>query len=163
MRFVVGRVLDRLHRATHGADGSADHGNAVVEFIGVTLVLLVPLVYLVLVLGRIEAATFAAESAAREASRVYVRADTAEQGDGAALASVELALRDQGFDDDPTDALDLVCSADPCLTPGAAVEADVSIRVALPFVPHFLRRAVPLEIPVEASRVAAVDTYRVAG
>ena len=153
-------LLSRSRAATACRD---DAGSAVIEFLGVTLVLLVPLVYLVLVLGRIEAATFAAESAAREASRVYVRADSEAQGSAAAEASARLALADQGFGDTAAGALDIVCSADPCLTPGADVEADVRVRVALPFVPHFLHRALPLEIPVEATRVAPVDDYRVVG
>ncbi len=45
-------------QARAGARGSAgaDDGNAVVEFIGGAVVLLVPLMYLVLVLGRVQAA-----------------------------------------------------------------------------------------------------------
>ncbi|MEN0130762.1 MAG: hypothetical protein AAGC49_15090 [Brevundimonas sp.] len=137
-----------------------DEGSAVVEFLGVTLVLLVPLVYLVLVLGRVEAATFAVEGAAREAARAYVRADSADEGAARALAAVGVALRDQGFVDDPADALTITCSKDPCLTPGGNVEAQVLIVVPLPFVPSFVRDAVPLEIPVSATRAAAVDEYR---
>ena len=72
--------------------------------------LLVPLVYLVLVLGRIEAATFAVEGAAREAARTYVVADGADEGAERAIAAAGIALRDQGFDDDPADALTITCS-----------------------------------------------------
>ncbi|HWJ85044.1 MAG TPA: pilus assembly protein [Cellulomonas sp.] len=140
-----------------------DEGSAVVEFLGVSLVLLVPLVYLVLVLGRIEAATFAVEGAAREAAREYVRSDSPDEGAQRAIASVGIALQDQGFTDDPADALTITCSDDPCLTPGGDVEADVEIRVALPFVPSFVRRAVPLEVPVGAVRAAPVDSYREGG
>ncbi|UZN04615.1 pilus assembly protein [Cellulomonas sp. S1-8] len=144
------------------ADRPGDAGSALVEFLGISVVLLVPIVYLVLVLGRIQAATFAAESAAREAARVYVAADDAEQGAARAVTSVAVALTDQGFDDDPAEALDVRCSADPCLTPGAEVAATVQVRVPLPFVPSFVRDVVPLEVPVTAQRVAPVDTYRVA-
>nr|WP_307802653.1 pilus assembly protein [Cellulomonas dongxiuzhuiae] len=139
-----------------------DGGSALVEFLGISLVLLVPTVYLVLVLGRIQAATFAVEGAAREAARVYVAADDAAQGASRAVTAVEVALADQGFDDDPAGALDVRCSADPCLTPGAEVAATVQVRVPLPFVPTFVGDVVPLEVPVSAERVAPVDTYRVA-
>jgi len=140
-----------------------DEGSAIIEFLGVSLVLLVPLVYLVLVLAKIEAATFAVEGAAREAARVYVRADSADEGSRAAVASVGIALQDQGFTNDPAEALTLVCSDDPCLTPGGDVEADVQIRVPLPFVPGFVRDVVPLEVPVGAARSAPVDEYRATG
>jgi Na+-transporting methylmalonyl-CoA/oxaloacetate decarboxylase gamma subunit len=144
------------------ARGHGDAGSALVEFLGISLVLLVPIVYLVLVLGRIQAATFAAEGAAREAARVYVAADDAEQGTVRAVTAVGIALLDQGFDDDPAGALAVRCSADPCLTPGAEVAATVQVRVPLPFVPTFVRDVVPLEVPVTAERVAPVDAFRVA-
>jgi len=144
------------------ARGDGDGGSALVEFLGISLVLLVPIVYLVLVLGRIQAATFAAEGAAREAARVYVAADDAEQGAVRAVTAVGIALVDQGFDDDPAGALDVRCSADPCLTPGAEVAATVQVRVPLPFVPTFVRDVVPLEVPVTAERVAPVDMFRMA-
>lgn len=154
-RVVLRRVLVR-------ARAGGDRGSALVEFLGISLVLLVPTVYLVLVLGRIQAATFAAEGAAREASRVYVAADDAAQAAVRAVTAVGIAFADQGFDDDPVGALDVRCSADPCLTPGAEVAATVQLRVPLPFVPSFVRDVVPLEVPVQARRVAPVDAYRVA-
>ncbi|NUU18431.1 pilus assembly protein [Cellulomonas humilata] len=139
---------------------TGDAGSSVVEFLGLSLVLLVPLVYLVLVLGRIEAATFAAEGAAREAARTFVVADRSDEGTERALAAVGIALRDQGFDDDPSDALTLTCSASPCLAPGSDVAARIDVRVPLPFVPGFVRDVVPLEVRVSSERVAPVDTYR---
>ena len=157
LRRVVVAVRERVR--TRCGD---DAGSALVEFLGISLVLLVPTVYLVLVLGRVQAATFAVEGAAREAARVYVAADDAEQGAQRALTAVGVALLDQGFDDDPADALDVRCSADPCLTPGAEVAAIVEVRVPLPFVPTFVGDVVPLEVPVAAERVAPVDAYRAA-
>ena len=159
LRGWVGRLRRRAARRLHAG---RDDGSALVEFLGVTLVLLVPTVYLVLVLGRVQAATFAVEGAAREAARVYVAADDAAQGAERAVTVVGVALRDQGFDDDAALALALTCSAEPCLTPGAEVAATVQVRVPLPFVPAFVGDVLPLEVPVSAERVAPVDAYRVA-
>ncbi|WP_370297482.1 pilus assembly protein [Cellulomonas sp. HD19AZ1] len=157
------RWVGRLRRwAARRVRTGGDDGSALVEFLGVTLVLLVPTVYLVLVLGRVQAATFAVEGAAREAARVYVVADDAAQGAERAVTVVGVALRDQGFDDDAAGALALTCSASPCLTPGAEVAASVEVRVPLPFVPAFVGDVLPLEVPVSAQRVAPVDAYRVA-
>ena len=138
---------------------TGDEGSAVVEFVGLTFVLLVPLVYLVLVVGRLEAASFAAEGAAREAARVFVASDEAADAEPRALAAARVALADQGLPDDPADAVSIACSA-ACLTPGSEVAVDVQLSVPLPFVPPFLRSAVPLSIPVTAQRTAVVDEYR---
>ncbi|MFI2752989.1 pilus assembly protein [Cellulomonas sp. P22] len=147
-------------RRSRAAD---DSGNAIVEFLAVALILLVPIVYLVLVLGRVQAGTFAAEGAAREAGGAPARAQDPETGTALAVASVGVALRDQGFDDvDPSAALTLTCSSVPCLEPGSEVLAHVEVRVPLPLVPSFVRGVVPLEIPVTADHVAPVDRFRAA-
>lgn len=138
-----------------------DSGSAVVEFLGLAVTLLVPLVYLVLVLGRLQAGTFAADAASREAARAYAAAPTADVGSARAVASVGLALRDQGFDADPGAALTLTCS-DRCLEPGSDVDATVQVQVPLPFVPPFVRSVVPLQIAVSAAHTAAVDDFRAA-
>jgi len=139
---------------------TGEEGSSVIEFLGLSVVLLIPLVYLVLTLGRLEAAMFATEGAAREAARTYVAADGAQEGAARAVAAVGIALRDQGFDDDPATALTLTCSEVPCLAPGSDVSALIEVRVPLPFVPSFVRDVIPLEVPVSVECVAPVDTYR---
>lgn len=142
-----------------GADG-ADEGSAVVEFLGVAVILLVPLVYLILTLGQIQGAVFAAEGAAREAGRLVVRAATFDEGVAQARAAVTLAFADQGIDVDAAEALTFACDADPCLTPGARIGVQVTTAVGLPGVPEFVRGAVPAEVPIAAEYVAAVDAFR---
>lgn len=133
-----------------------DSGSAVVEFLGTTLLLLVPVVYLVVVLSAIQSATFAVEGAAREAARVAVTSPSADV-DRNVQAAVALAVGDQGL---PAAAVTtrVECSAD-CRTPGTHVTAVVEARVALPGVPGFVRDAVPAAIPVSASVTAPVDSY----
>ncbi len=139
---------------------SFDDGNAIVEFLAAALLLLVPVVYLALVVGRIQAASFAAEGAAREAGRTAATASVLEEATRRATMSVELALDDQGFDEvDPTRALTLTCSTAPCLQPGSDVMTVVAFDVDLPFVPEFVRNVVPLHVPVVARHVAPVDSF----
>ena len=139
-----------------GAPGEC--GSAMVEFLGVALILLIPLVYLVVTLGRVQAGAFAAEAAAREAVRAMVTADSTAAGAGRAESVVGIALSDQGFARDDG-ALSLECSASPCLTPGAAVGAVVRVEVPLPLLPDAVRGWVPLSVPVEAARTGIVDRY----
>ncbi|HET8614348.1 MAG TPA: TadE/TadG family type IV pilus assembly protein [Actinomycetales bacterium] len=141
----------------------ADEGSAVVEFCLLSVLMLVPLVYLVMVLGRVQAATLAAQSAAREAGRVFVTASDDASGRGRAEAAAAIAFRDHGFDQPGTVSLDLGCDAVACLVPGARVEARTRVAVVLPGVPHLLDRVVPTRIEVEARQVVAVDRFRESG
>jgi len=129
-----------------------------VEFLGVALVLLLPVLYLVLTVGRLQAATFAVEGASREAARAFVTAPSSDDGARLAAAAVGLALGDQGFAPTPG-GLTIACSSRPCLEPGGEVTAHVRLDVPLPLVPEFVRGVVPLSVPVEAQHVASVDAY----
>ncbi|WP_277212550.1 pilus assembly protein [Isoptericola croceus] len=136
-----------------------ESGAAVVEFLGVSVLLLVPLVYLVVTLSQVHAAAFAVEGAAREAARAVVTADSSAEGAARAAAATRIALGDQGFDVDGADLLTVECSADPCLTPGATIGVSVRYEVPLPLVPSGLRGWVPLAVPVEAAHVAPVERH----
>jgi hypothetical protein len=116
-------------------------------------------VYLVIAMGRVQAASFAADGSARSAARAFVTAPGDTEGRDRARVAVRLGLRDQGFDD-TAGSLDLECSASPCLTPGARVVATVSVNVVLPGVPALLDRAVPLHVTVTATQVGTVDEFR---
>lgn len=74
-------------------DTRDEQGSAVIEFITLGMLLLLPVAYLVLILGRVQAATFAANGAAREATRSYVTAANSGEGQVRAAASAELASR----------------------------------------------------------------------
>jgi hypothetical protein len=154
-------VLRRLReRVAVGPGQHGEAGNAIVEFLGVALLLLVPVVYLVLVLGRLQAGAFAVDGAAREAARAFVTAEDSVVGSRLAVAAVALALDDQGLD--PTgapDALTLTCQTPACLVPGSAVTATVEVAVDLPFVPGFLQGVVPLSVPIRAHATATVDAF----
>jgi Flp pilus assembly protein TadG len=136
-----------------------DRGSAVVEFVTIGVVLMIPLVYLVLAMGRMQAATYAADGSARAAARAFVLSPTDEEAGDRARAAVRLGLRDQGFDEEDG-ALDLTCSARPCLSPGGQVVATVTVDVVLPGVPALVDRAVPVHVTVRAAQVATVDEFR---
>jgi hypothetical protein len=136
-----------------------DAGSAAIEFVMLGLLLLVPLVYLVLVLARVQAASFAADGAAQAAARAMARADDEMTGRARALAAVRLGLADQGFDDDPAAAAQVACSASPCLTPQGRVSVLVTVRVVLPGLPAVLDRAAGTHVTVRARHVAVVDAF----
>lgn len=152
--------VSRLLTWARGRLGEPERGSAVVEFLGVSLVLLVPLVYLILTMARIQAASFAAEGAAREAGRLIAQADTIEEGITAAQLGVQLAFADQGLDVDPAAALQVTCSVPECLTAGEYVQIEVHTEVSLPFAPDFLAGAMPTSVAISADAMTAVSGFR---
>lgn len=95
------RALVALARPRVAAD---DAGSAIVEFVTAGVLLLIPTVYLVVAMARIQAGVFATEGGARSAARTLSAADTEAEGRAAAARIVGYALSDQGFDDDPVSA-----------------------------------------------------------
>jgi hypothetical protein len=137
-----------------------ERGSAVVEFVGLAVLVLVPLVYLVMTLARVQAGAYAVSAAAREAGRAYVTSPAPVAAPARAQAAARLAFEDQGFGG--VGGVTVRCDGSPCLRPGARVETVASVSVPLPLVPAFARGAVPLEVPLESSHLSLVDRFRAA-
>ncbi len=150
------------------ADSRGDEGAAMLEFIALSLLLLVPLIYLVVTLSRIQAGAFAAESAASEAARAVVVTGVRALEDGTqpstamhlgerrARAAVGLVASDFGFASHDA-SLVLQCDGT-CLAPGSDITAEVTMHVALPGIPGFLGGSVPLDVEVVGSARSPVDS-----
>ena len=121
-----------------------DSGNAVVEFVFVAVIVMVPLVYLVVAVAVGQRSSLAVTQAAREAGRAIATADTLPQGQARAEVAVRLALSDQGLADDATIttvAPGTGCDGPhiaPTLEPGAEFAVCVSRQVDLPGIPSVL-------------------------
>ncbi len=135
-----------------------EQGSAVVEFVFLEALVLIPLIYLVMTLARVQAGAFAVATAAREAGRAYVTADTMGAAQPRATAAARIAFEDQGFGQDEA-AATVTCEVPPCLRPGAHVQVRAQVSVALPLVPAFARDVIPGVITLRASHEAAVDLY----
>ena len=139
-----------------------DSGNAVLEFLFLAVLLMVPLVYLLLTVFTVQRAAYAVSSASREAGRVFVAADSAALGRARAEQATAVVLRDSGLSAQPG-GLDLTCSAQPCLTPGATVTVVLTYAVDLPLAPPLLTDAVnkgAASIAVAGRHVEVVDRFR---
>jgi len=135
-----------------------ERGSAVVEFVVLAVLMLVPLIYLVMMLARVQAGSYAVSQAAREAGRAYVTAGADEAAVGRAQAAARLAFLDHSFED--AGRLTITCDGTPCLRPDGQVETTATVRVPLPLVPAFVRDVVPLSVPVSASHLSTVDRFR---
>lgn len=154
----AGRALRERWRAQPDT-ATSDAGNAVLEFLFLAVLLLVPLVYVLLTVFAVQRAAYAVASASREAGRVFVAADSAAVGRVRAEQATAIVLRDSGLAA-ADGALELTCSAQPCLTPGATVTVVVTHAVDLPLAPPFLADAAPVGIPVTGRHVEVVDRFR---
>ena len=139
-------------------DPSTDRGSAVIEFIVIGALVLIPLAYIAQCVMRVQAAATASSLAVREAGRAFVSADTPLEGRARAVAAARLALVDQGFTL-PTSALSFDCSRVPCLAPESTVQVQLAWSVDLPWLPAFLGHE-RTAIPITARRTMPVDPYR---
>jgi Flp pilus assembly protein TadG len=121
-----------------------DDGNALIEFVFVAVIVMVPLVYLIAAVATVQRNTLAVTEAARDAGRAFATSDDAPSARGRAAAAVRLALTDQGLPDDATVrfvAAGASCdgpAVTPRLAPGAEFAICVSRSVRLPGVPSVL-------------------------
>ena len=86
--------LDRVR------NDQAERGSAIVEFVFVAVLVLVPLVYFIVAVASVQRSVLAVTQAAREAGRAFATADSTADGVDRARAAVRLALGDQGLPDD---------------------------------------------------------------
>lgn len=120
--------------ARPGAPSPAEDGSAVVEFVFLGLLLLVPVVYFVLTVASLQGASFAAAGAADHAAKAFAQARDEASARAAAEASVRVAMADFGLAEGAA-RLEVACDRSPCLQAGAAVRTAVRVEVPLPLTP----------------------------
>jgi hypothetical protein len=117
----------------------SERGSASLEFIAGGVLLLVPLIYLVLLCGRIQAASLAAEGIARQSVRVIVTAPTLAAAQSRMAAAVSDGLGDFSFTSrDASTAITCTPTPTNCLAPQSVVTVTTTIAVPLPGVPSIL-------------------------
>lgn len=169
---MIGR-LTRWHsrrpagrKAPSRAAGPADAGNAIVEFVFVGLLVMIPLIYFLLAVFDLQRNTFAVTQAAREAGRAYATADDEDSARVRARYAVDLALADQHVS--PADVrLTYLPAGASCgssstgdaasLRPGAEFTVCVSRSIVVPGVPSILDAH---RNTVTGRFVVHVDDYR---
>lgn len=152
-RTLANRLVRRL---TGGRRG--DTGSAVVEFVVVGVLLVLPVFYLVIALARLQAGAFAVTAAAREAGRTFVTSPSQSRAGTRAQAAARMAYEDAGFG--AQGEVILACAQDPCLQRGGRVVALADLSVRLPLVPDFIASVVPTSVHLSSRHVSTVDRFR---
>ena len=96
-----GTVTARIGRPRPGR--ADDRGAATIEFVFLSVLIMVPLVYLVIAVFDVQRNTFAVTQAAREAGRAFATAGDVDSGEARARYAMRLALEDQGLDTSRTE------------------------------------------------------------
>ncbi len=151
---VRGRLVGRQNR---------ERGSAIIEFIFLGILLLIPLVFIMLTAFDVQSSAYAASAASRAGSRAYVLAGSnGESATGAMNTAVNLALDDQGVRSDAL-APQVSCSAPGCLQPGSSVTITVVVNVPLPL-PDFMKSWTNKSaVTVRSSHTTPYGDYRAAG
>ena len=112
----------------------SERGDASVEFLGILVVLVIPVLYIVLAVGQVSAGAMAVDAGAREAARILAE-DPAREAD--ASHAVALIVEDFGIDAQA----DVVPNCVGCEGDGGVADVRVSVRVPLPYMPAWLGSA----------------------
>nr|WP_131745764.1 hypothetical protein [Frankia sp. Cppng1_Ct_nod] len=138
-----------------------------IEFVGLSVLLLLPFVYFFLSVFAVQRSAFAVTQAARAAGRAYATADSEDQAVQRAQVAAQLAFADQGLDAAPelrfaSEGAD--CGAgDPgdgaaSLAPGSRFVVCVRSVAALPGTAQLFTGLA--DITVNGKFVVVVDAYR---
>ena len=151
-------VPERRSRLGLGRLRTEDRGSAMIEFVALGAILLLPCMYLVLTLGQVQASVFAVDVIARDAARISA---TERDPARAAARTREMAadvLSAHRLHADPAQVVEIHCSTTPCSASGATVTARARISVEVPGLGPVLGHAGP--VTVGAAHVARADDFR---
>jgi hypothetical protein len=136
----------------------SERGTALVEVTWLSILLLVPLLYVVLSVFEVQRSAFAVDAATRAAGRAYTLAPSQDVAAGRARAAAAVAMADQGL---RAASMVLTCEPDPdaCLSPGSVVRVRMAYQVDLPLMPDALGGNTP-SIRVQAEHLVPYGSFR---
>jgi hypothetical protein len=134
-----------------------ERGSATVEFVWLTILLLVPFVYVLVAVFDTQRASYAVSAASRSAARAFLQAPDPATGEQQAEVAARVALDDQGVDADVL----ITCVPGPsaCLQPGSSVRVIVRTVQPLPLTPSALGDQLG-GIAVDSTHTEPYGTYR---
>ena len=138
----------------------SETGTALIEVTWLSILLLIPLLYILLAVFEVQRSAFAVSAAARSAGRAYATAPDEASAMDRASAAADVALTDQHLELGRT-SLKVSCAPDPtnCLAPGSVISVEITHPVALPLMPSALGGNTP-SFRVEGAHSVPYGTFR---
>lgn len=132
-----------------------DRGSAAIEFITLTVVILVPLFYAVVAVFDVQRASYAVTSASMAGARAFTAAADPVSGEQQLRRAAKLALSDFGV----TDAEITVSCTPRCFVAGSTVIVSVRTEKRLPLVPEWFGTSLA-SVEVTSLHEEPFGTYR---
>ncbi len=135
-----------------------EQGTAVIEFIWLALLLIIPVVYILIAVFDVQRAAYGVSAASRSAARAFILApDVATAYERANRAAV-VALGDQQVEGA---TVVITCTPTPadCLTPGSSVRVAIHVTQPLPLTPTALGDQIA-PITVDSTHVEPYGNFR---
>ena len=138
----------------------SESGTALIEVTWLSILLLIPLLYILLAVFEVQRSAFAVSAAARSAGRAYATAPDEASAMDRADAAADVALADQHLELGRS-SLKVSCAPDPtnCLSPGSVISVEITHPVALPLMPTALGGNTP-SLRVEGTHSVPYGTFR---
>lgn len=133
-------------------------GTALIEFVWLAVLLIVPLSYVLIAVFDVQRAAFGVSAASRSAARAFLQSPDVPTAFQRAQRAAAVALADQDLDGA---TVLIVCRPTPadCLQPGSTVRVLVRMTQPLPLTPSAL--GAPLAaITVDSTHVEPFGTFR---
>jgi Flp pilus assembly protein TadG len=136
----------------------AERGTATIEFVWLSILLLVPLVYALVAVFDTQRAAYGTSAASRSAARAFLQAPDVATAERRARAAALLAMDDQGVEGA---TIRVTCLPSPaqCLRPGSSVRVFVQATQRLPLTPSVLGDDLG-SITVDSTHTQPFGTYR---
>ncbi len=123
-----------------------DRGSAIVEFVFLAVIVILPLMYLVIGFSAVQRGTFAATAGAREAGRMLSGTNDPAVGTARAEYAAQVAVEDQAIHPEDLTVAYAPAGADcssagsyqPNLTPGERFLVCVTVVIRVPGLPDFI-------------------------
>jgi Flp pilus assembly protein TadG len=135
-----------------------EDGTATIEFVWLSILLLVPFVYILVAVFDAQRASYGVSTASRSAARAFLQAPDVAVGERRARLAAQVALDDQGLDGASVRITCLPSPAD-CLQPGSSVRIVVRTTQALPLTPSALGSQLG-GITVDSTHTQPYGTFR---
>ncbi|WP_240044553.1 hypothetical protein [Nocardioides albidus] len=139
---------------------SEERGSGLVEMVWLTLLLLLPLLWIVLSVFEVQRGSFGVSGAARAAARAYALAPNDVAGEERARAVARQALADQGLPEAPVDVT-VTCTPYPrnCHTGTSVITVRVASAVDLPLLPDLFGLGRPT-FALDAEETVPIGRYQ---
>ena len=135
-----------------------EDGTALIEFVWLALLLLIPVVYILMAVFDLQRAAFGVSAASRSAARAFILAPDVATAYERANRAATVALGDQ---DVAGASVVITCTPTPadCLKPGSSVRIVVRMTQPLPLTPQALGDQLA-PITVDSTHVEPYGTHR---